>query len=76
MLSTRKSHCQRKQSGDNNLVFDEFQCRFLKIQLIAQPHEKWSKFIVSESDISVLCMVPGKQNDSMSQMVGYRKKER
>jgi hypothetical protein len=72
----RKSHRLGRKSGNNNLIFDELHCRFLKIQLVTQPHENWSKLKFPHSDISVLCMVPGNQNDSMSQKVGHSKKDR
>lgn len=44
------------------LVFHEL----LKIQPITQTHDKWSKLILLQSDISVLCMVP--VNDIFSQL--------
>ena len=65
----RKSH-----RGDSNLVFDELHRRVLKIQLIAQPHEERSKLVLSQSDVPVLCMVPGNQNNSVSQTVGLGKR--
>lgn len=48
------------------LVFDELHRRVLKIQLIAQPHEKRPKLVLSQSDVPVLCMVS--VNDMFSQL--------
>lgn len=61
-----RSHWQEKELENTNLIFNELHCRVLKIQLVAQPHENWSKLIFSHSEVSVLCMVPDDQDDSMS----------
>lgn len=77
LKTSRSQHKEMTLAGKAiNLVFDELRCRLLIIQLVAQPHEKWSKLILPQSDVSVLRMVPGNQNDSMSQTGGRRKKDR
>lgn len=61
-----RTHWRGKELENTNLVFDELHCRVLKIQLIAKPHENWSKLIFPHSEIPVFCMVPGNQDYCMS----------